>query len=173
MLTLDDQIAARLRAADYQNWRNKVEAVSGCAKPIRLTGTHRLEDTHTGAPIYHYDGDIFVACGNRRASVCPPCSDRYAADAFHLVRSGLTGSDKGIPATVAEKPRAFITLTAPSFGAVHNHRTSQRGRRMPCIGCGEYHHPDDPRLGAPVEPGTYFFVCDVHPGVMNGDFVVA
>ena len=26
-------------------------------------------------------------------------------------------------------------------------------------------------FGAPVEPGTYFFVCDVHP-TMNGDFVV-
>jgi plastocyanin len=27
-------------------------------------------------------------------------------------------------------------------------------------------------FGAPVEPGTYHFVCDVHPEVMNGDFVV-
>jgi hypothetical protein len=27
-------------------------------------------------------------------------------------------------------------------------------------------------FGAPVEPGVYYFVCDIHP-IMNGDFIVA
>lgn len=27
-------------------------------------------------------------------------------------------------------------------------------------------------FSAPEEPGTYFFVCDVHPRTMTGDFIV-
>lgn len=158
MLTLDDHIAARVQRADYIHWRHKVESVGGCAKPIRLTGTHRLEHKSTGAPIYHAEGDVFVACGNRRESVCPTCADRYAADAFHLIRAGLAGGSKGIPTSVTDKPRAFVTLTAPSFGAVHNVRTSRRGRSMPCTGCGQYHHPANPIIGTPVDPHTYDYV---------------
>ena len=43
-------------------------------------------------------GTVLAPCGNRRASVCPACSDRYAADAFHLLRAGLAGDDtKNVP----------------------------------------------------------------------------
>jgi plastocyanin len=28
------------------------------------------------------------------------------------------------------------------------------------------------RFTAPATPGTYFFRCDVHPSVMNGQFIV-
>jgi hypothetical protein len=174
MLTLDDHVAARVKRADYQHWRSKVESVGGCAKPIRLDGSHRLEHIGTGQPVYHMDGDIFVACGNRRASVCPTCSDRYAADAFHLIRAGLAGGTKGIPQHVTDKPRAFVTLTAPSFGPVHNHRTSARGKAMPCTGCGEYHHRDDPRIGAPVDPDSYDYIGSVlwqaHAGALWSRF---
>lgn len=174
MLTLDDHIAARIKQVDYQHWRSKVESVGGCAKPIRLDGSHRLEHKGTGQPVYHMDGDVFVSCGNRRASVCPTCSDRYAADAFHLIRAGLAGGTKGIPEQVTDKPRAFVTLTAPSFGPVHNHRTSRRGKAMPCTGCGDYHHRDDPRIGAPVDPETYDYVASVlwqaHAGALWARF---
>ena len=81
-------------------------------------------------------------------------SDRYAADAFHLLRAGLSGGTKGIPTAVTARPRVFATLTAPNFGPVHGHRTTTSGRRVPCR-CGTYHHPDDPALGTPVNPGTY------------------
>jgi len=111
MLTLDDHIAARVQRADYAHWRHKVESVGGCAKPIRLSGTHRLEHKTNGAPIYHAEGDAFVACGNRRESVCPTCSNRYAADAFHLIRAGLAGGSKGVPESVTAKPRAFVTAS--------------------------------------------------------------
>ncbi|WP_199431664.1 replication initiator [Qaidamihabitans albus] len=169
MFTLDDRITARIRAADYRDWRGKVHAVNGCAKPIRLSGAHQLQHADTGKVLHHHGGDIFVPCGNRRAAICPTCSDRYAADAFHLVRAGLLGGTKGIPDTVTAKPRAFVTLTAPSFGPVHSRATSRRGRSIPCR-CGQHHHDDDPRLGAPLDPDTYDYVGSVlwqaHAGVL-------
>jgi hypothetical protein len=61
---------------------------------------------------------------------------------------------KTIPDTVADKPRLFITLTAPSFGAVHGRRTTRTGKTIPC-GCGEYHHTADPRTGTAIDPDTY------------------
>jgi hypothetical protein len=57
--------------------------------------------------------------------VCPACSDRYAADAFHLIRAGTTGGHGH--ETVADTPRLFITLTAPGFGAVQSRRTTRAG----------------------------------------------
>jgi len=54
-------------------------------------------------------------------------------------------------------PRAFLTLTAPSFGAVHTRKATARGLVIPC-GCGERHHPDDPRLGTARDPDTYDYV---------------
>ncbi|CAM3167399.1 replication initiator [Saccharomonospora xinjiangensis] len=176
MLTLDDRLAARLRAADYKTWRDKVTAVNGCARPIRLLGAHQLHDTSTGAVVHHYGGSIFAPCGNRRETVCPACSDRYAADAFHLIRAGLCGGDKGVPEAVTEHPRVFVTLTAPSFGRVHTRRVSRRGRVMPC-GCGHSHHAeDDPRLGTPLDPEAYDYEAAVlwqaHAGKLWHRFTV-
>lgn len=161
MLTLEDRLAARLRAADYKTWRDKVHAVNGCARPIRLLGSHQLRDASTGAVVHHYSGSIFAPCGNRRETVCPACSDRYAADAFHLIRAGLCGGSKGVPERVTEHPRVFVTLTAPSFGRVHTRRVSRRGRVMPC-GCGQSHHSeDDPRIGTPLDPDSYDYEAAV------------
>ncbi|MGW9480557.1 replication initiator [Saccharomonospora azurea] len=176
MLTLEDRLAARLRAADYKTWRDKVQAVNGCARPIRLLGTHQLCDASTGVVVHHYGGSIFAPCGNRRETVCPACSDRYAADAFHLIRAGLCGGDKGVPEAVTEHPRVFVTLTAPSFGRVHTRRVSKRGRVMPC-GCGQSHHrEDDPRLGTPLDPETYDYEAAVlwqaHAGKLWHRFTV-
>ncbi|WP_329054972.1 replication initiation protein [Amycolatopsis sp. NBC_01488] len=169
MLTLEDRLAARVKALDYHDWRAKVRAVNGCARPIRLSGAHQLQDATTGAVLHHHGGDIFAPCGNRRSGVCPACSDRYAADAFHLIRAGLIGGHKGIPASVGDRPRAFVTLTAPSFGPVHTAHITQNGKRRPC-GCGEYHHEDDTRIGAPLDPETYDYVGSVlwqaHAGVL-------
>jgi hypothetical protein len=153
-LTLEDRITARLQASDYRQWREKVTAIGGCAKPIRLFGCWQAQDLE-GQVLAHHGGAVFVPCGNRRASVCPTCSDRYAADAFHLVRAGLAGGTKGVPESVTDKPRVFATLTPPSFGPVHNAFTSHRGRRVPCTACREFHHPADPRIGTPADPDSY------------------
>ena len=67
---------------------------------------------------------VFTRCNNRRAVVCPSCSDLYARDTWQLIHAGLQGGHHDIPITVAEHPQAFVTLTAPGFGAVHTIRTT-------------------------------------------------
>ncbi|GAA3433369.1 replication initiator [Kutzneria kofuensis] len=174
-LSLDERIARRVQAVDFQAWRAKVERVGGCLHPVRMSGAWQVQD-QAGEVLAERSGHIFAPCGNRRESVCPTCSDRYAADAFHLMRAGLSGGDKGVPVTVAEKPRVFATLTAPSFGPVHNRRTSARGRTIPCA-CGERHHQADPRVGAPLDVDTYDYVGAVlwqaHAGKLWHRFTIA
>jgi len=170
-----DLLSARLRAPDYPPWRAKVEATGGCAQPIRLHGHSQILD-RDGATLLEHSGEIFTPCGNRRATICPACSHRYATDSFHLIRAGLAGGHKHIPTTVTEKPRAFLTLTAPSFGPVHTRRTTTAGRAIPC-GCTDHHHPDDPRIGSPLDPDSYDYIGSVlwqaHAGQLWHRFTTA
>jgi len=71
------------------------------------------------------DGVTYVRCGNRRASVCPSCSAEYKGDLWHLLVAGTTGG-KGVPDAIRSHPLVFVTVTAPSFGAVH--RAGKPGR---------------------------------------------
>lgn len=175
MTTLEERIARHVRSAGYRAWREKVEAAGGCLHPVRLTGAWEVRDTTTGQVLARRSGHVFAPCGTRRAAVCPACSDRYAGDAFHLVRAGLAGGEKGVPVTVREKPRVFVTLTAPSFGPVHTRRVSARGLVMPC-GCGGYHTPADPRLGTPIDPDTYDYpgavIWQAHAGELWNRFTI-
>jgi replication initiator protein RepSA len=162
-----DRMQRRIQAPDYRTWRENVEATGGCTHPVRLSGQWKITDKTTGDVLVFPDGrpaqrsgHLFAPCGNRRESVCPACSDRYAADAFHLLRAGLSGASKGVPVTVADKPRLFVTLTAPSFGPVHNRRTTASGKHAPCR-CGKYHHEHDPQIGQPVDPDTYDYTGHV------------
>jgi hypothetical protein len=130
--------------------------------------------TPTGALIDEHAGTAWVPCGNRRSAICPTCSDRYAADAFHLVRAGLSGGSKGVPESVTDRPRAFVTLTPPSFGQVHNRAFSSAGRLLRCP-CGDRHHEHDPRIGTPLDPDSYDYpgavLWQAHTGVLWHRFV--
>jgi hypothetical protein len=148
----EDRLVHLLRGIGYRAWRSKVEAVGGCAKPVRLAGSGAWLD-RSGVVLRELDGSILAACNNRRERVCPACAARYAADTFHLVRAGLSGG-KSVPESVTGHVRAFATLTAPSFGAVHTRPTTPAGRPRPCS-CGERHHEADTRLGSPVDPDSY------------------
>jgi hypothetical protein len=85
-----DRRAAR---PDYPDWLAHVRPAAGCARPIRLHGdiltveadTGRLLSTVSTADMP--DGVIYKACGNRRASACPSCSQRYMRDAYQVIRS--------------------------------------------------------------------------------------
>ncbi|SEP52448.1 replication initiator [Amycolatopsis saalfeldensis] len=174
MWTLDERISHRLTAPGYAQWRARVFSVGGCARPITLHGTTIIRDTATGLVRHSVSGRIFTPCGNRRSRVCPTCSDRYAGDAFHIVRAGLAGGPKGVPASVTGHPRMFLTLTAPSFGAVHSNRgLSARGRRIPCR-CRDHHPDDDPRLGTPIDPESYDYegavLWQAHAGMLWARF---
>lgn len=151
----DERLALLLRGSGFRSWRAKVQAVGGCAKPVRLAGSASWE-TADGQRVRELEGTLLAACGNRRESVCPSCADRYSADTFHLIRSGLSGG-KGVADTVTGHPRLFVTLTAPSFGPVHNQPTTRTGQRRSCA-CGTTHHDYDPALGTPLDPDAYDYV---------------
>ncbi|MET7603224.1 replication initiator protein RepSA [Streptomyces avermitilis] len=142
--------------ADFDRWQEQIRRTGGCSDPIRLTGATKTIDPTTKTVLHYYStehepgGMLRIACGNRRASRCPACAWTYAGDTYHLIRAGLTGDpDKGTPHTVREHPRVFATLTAPSFGPVHN-----RPGNRPCR-CGTQHPEDAPELGTPLDPDTY------------------
>ncbi|MEU1538199.1 replication initiator protein RepSA [Actinacidiphila glaucinigra] len=140
----------------FERWREQVQRTGGCADPIHLQGLTVTRDAATGQVLYSYStegepgGRLRVACGNRRASRCPSCAWTYAGDTFHLIRAGLTGDErKDVPVAVRTHPKVFVTLTAPSFGPVHNRPDSGRCR------CGTAHGEHDPAIGTPLDPERY------------------
>ncbi|MGX1506060.1 UNVERIFIED_CONTAM: hypothetical protein RKD43_004685 [Streptomyces graminofaciens] len=146
----------------FDRWKDQVHRTGGCSDPIHLTGWTLAKDKTTGETLRRYSTDtepggrLRVACGNRRASRCPACAYTYAGDTYHLIRAGLVGDEsKDIPATVRDHPRVFATLTAPSFGPVHN-----RPDRGVCR-CGARHPEDDPALGTALDPATYDYAGTV------------
>ncbi|MHB6908277.1 replication initiator [Streptomyces sp. DB-54] len=160
----------------FSRWMAQVTATGGCAHPIHLKGFTTTRDAGTGEILHHYDtrnepGErLLVRCRNRRATVCAPCSRLYAGDTFHLVRAGLLGG-KNVPADVRDHPRLFVTLTAPSFGAVHR-VTSDRERCRPrrkagccehgrSLGCPATHDSADPLAGQPLCLDCYDYTAHV------------
>ncbi|MET8679446.1 replication initiator protein RepSA [Streptomyces sp. NPDC004647] len=151
-------LADLLRVANspgFDRWREQVRRTGGCAQPVHLMGSKTTVDTRTGQVVAYSTvsepgGRLRVACGNRRASRCPSCAWMYAGDTYHLIRAGITGDTrKAVPVTVRTHPKVFATLTAPSFGPVHNRPATG------CCRCGTRHGEHDPALGTPLAPGRY------------------
>jgi hypothetical protein len=157
----------------YQRWAELVAQAGYCHHPIRLAGRVEHADRATGEIREVYDsgrepdGVLLKACGTRRESRCPSCAATYRADAYQLLAAGLKGG-KGVPETISEHPRLFVTFTAPSFGRVHSRKAQGRlvlpchpyrqGARCPHglrAGCWHRHAEDDPRLGEPLCPACY------------------
>ncbi|MFD5049467.1 replication initiator protein RepSA [Streptomyces tendae] len=140
----------------FDRIQDQIRRTGGCSDPIHLQGSVVVRDAQTRHVLHSYSTDtepggrLRVACGNRRASRCPSCAWTYAGDTYHLIRAGLVGDpDKGTRHTIREHPRVFATLTAPSFGPVHNRPGSR-----PCR-CGAHHQEDAAELGTPLDPDTY------------------
>ncbi|MGP3637562.1 replication initiator protein RepSA [Streptomyces sp. 24-1644] len=160
-LTLGDLLRVA-SAPEFRRWEDQIRRTGGCSNPIHLTGWTLTKDKTTGETLHHYStetepgGRLRLACGNRRASRCPSCAWTYAGDTFHLIRAGLAGDDRrDVPATVRDHPRVFVTLTAPSFGPVHN-----RSDHGACR-CGGRHSADAPELGTALDPETYDYAGSV------------
>ncbi|WP_030872097.1 replication initiator protein RepSA [Streptomyces violaceoruber] len=140
----------------FDRIQDQIRRTGGCSDPIHLQGSVVVRDAQTRHVLHSYSTDtepggrLRVACGNRRASRCPSCAWTYAGDTYHLIRAGLVGDpSKGTRHTIREHPRVFATLTAPSFGPVHNRPGSR-----PCR-CGAHHQEDAAELGTPLDPDTY------------------
>lgn len=164
-----------VRAADaeaFERWALQGRSARWCSHPVRLAGSTTTLDTASGEVLGRYstagepDRALVKACGQRRATACPQCAEVYRADAWHLIASGLRGG-KGVPDCVAGHPMVFVTLTAPSFGAVHSRR-ELRGQARECRSSGRgrcnhgrprrchlVHRPEDERLGEPLCPECF------------------
>ncbi|GAA1904209.1 replication initiator [Streptantibioticus ferralitis] len=164
----------------FSRWLEQIRNIGGCAHPIYLSGQTTWRDPVSGSIIRRYSteaepgGRLALRCNNRRKSRCGPCSYLHAGDTYHVVRSGLVGG-KGTPVAVRDHPRLFVTLTAPSFGAVH----STGGRCHPrrdggvCehgrpVGCGLRHADTDPAVGQPLCRDCYDLVGHVLWHAMAG-----
>ena len=144
-----------------------IRRTGGCTSPIRLEGEAVAVSGATGTVVAQRStraeapGFVLVACGNRRESRCPPCSERYRRDAYFLVAAGLAGNEaRGVSVSVASHPLVFATFTAPSFGAVHRRvrdgtkvrQCRPGGPTEPCVHglsprCLDRHVESDPRTG--------------------------
>ncbi|MEU1667263.1 replication initiator [Streptomyces sparsogenes] len=173
---VDQDLIRLVQDPRFPRWLDQITATGGCAHPIHLSGSTTTRDAATGEILHHYDtrnepGErLLIRCRNRRATVCAPCSRLHAGDTFHLVRAGLMGG-KSVPAEVRERPRIFITLTAPGFGAVH-HATADGARCRPrrnagaCehgrpLGCPAVHDATDPLVGQALCPGCYDYPAHI------------
>jgi hypothetical protein len=162
------QMVRRAASPGFESWWRKAENVGFCANPIHLIGTDTFGRAH----------QVLTRCNNRRAVACPSCSDLYARDTWQLVHAGLHGGHHDMPSTVAEHPQVFVTLTAPSFGAVHttgDDRHGKHGRRCHDPGrhglsrcrhgkplwCATIHGDDDARVGQPLCDDCYDYTGHV------------
>jgi hypothetical protein len=108
-------LVMRVRTGSLEDFKTQGENCGWCAHPVRLRGMvvrgdgadRRVSFSSRSLP----DGVVLKACGSRRETRCPSCAAVYRADARHLVRAGLIGG-KGVDESVAERPAAFLTLTA-------------------------------------------------------------
>jgi hypothetical protein len=169
-LTAHAAMVERASHADYSHWLTGAVSAGGCVRPVRLRPSLLRVHPSTGELVPAVgelpdapDGVIYKACGDRRASVCRPCSERYRADTWQVIAAGLRGG-KGVPAEVAGHPAVFVTLTAPSFGLVHSRRTGSTGRVLPCrprrkpalcphgrdLRCMRHHDEDEAVVGLPL-----------------------
>ena len=134
--------------------REVVRAVS-CSYPVRLVGQSVNLATGEWA-----ERQFKIACKDRRRSVCAACSERYETDAWIIAAAGINGG-KGVPESVSFSPRLFVTVTAPSFGAVHTrgiaggcvvanpHRPGCCVHGVP-TNCQLVHDATDARIGHPL-----------------------
>lgn len=150
------QMMRRASSSGFDTWWQRVQSVGFCAAPIQLVGTDEFGRQRI----------VWVRCNNRRASVCPSCSDLYARDTWQLVAAGTTGGRHHIAPSVSAHPQVFTTLTAPSFGAVHAStgntcRDHQRlGGFRRCshgkpLWCSTTHTHADPNIGQPLCADCY------------------
>ncbi|AXG14390.1 replication initiation protein [Intrasporangium calvum] len=173
--TVREQITSRLVSPGFDAWSQTAAQVGYCARPIRLRGYSTTVDAQTGEVLSTFAtvdeplGVLHVRGGNRRAAECPSCSRVYAADTFHLIRSGVTGG-KGVPEHVSDNPLVFATLTAPSFGLVHGTRNGRKCRPFTPKGqpgacehgrptvCHATHGEGDELLGQPLCGDCYDYL---------------
>ena len=156
------QMLRRASSPGFDAWWQRAQSVGYCAHPIQLIGTDQ----------YGRERVVWARCNNRRAHVCPSCSDLYARDTWQLVHAGCAGGHHDIPATISTHAQVFVTLTAPSFGPVHGIAGSacrgprQVGASQRCphgkpLWCSKNHNRNDVEIGQPLCAECYEYLGHV------------
>lgn len=156
------EMLRRACSPGFDTWWRRAGSVGFCANPIQLTGTDEFGRGRS----------VWVRCNNRRATVCPSCSDLYARDTWQLVAAGTTGGRHDVTPEVAVRPQVFVTLTAPSFGGVHSssgskcrdHKKVGGDKRCPHgkpLWCSTIHEHTDARVGQPLCTECYDYLGHV------------
>lgn len=176
------EVMRRLVSPEYRRWRRQVRGAGFCHRPVRVAGERFRDGTNGREVLFSTQGEpdhaLLIRCGNRRASVCPPCSREYKGDVWHLLHAGTAGGTKGVPEHVSAHPMWFITLTGPGFGPVHGAgcgrgragRSASGGRTgragEVCAhgrgrACHRSHTDHDVELGEPICPDCYDYPAAV------------
>ena len=174
-----------LAGPEFRRWLVQMERLGGCSNPVYLMGHTLTWEKSTGEVLNLFAsasepyGRHAVACRNRRESVCPSCAYLHHGDTYQLVVAGLAGG-KGVPVDVAAHPRVFVTLTAPSFGAVHRVAAGDPAERChPRRGvgacphgvseaCYARHAVSDSVVGVPLCPACYDYAGAILWNAMLG-----
>lgn len=163
-----EQMVRRAASMGFESWWWRAESVGFCAHPIQLVGTDECGR----------DRVVWTRCNNRRAQICPSCSDLYARDTWQLVHAGTAGGHHDIPAAVADRPQVFLTLTAPSYGPVHTTERADDKRHRVCrdhnrtggynrcqhgkpLWCSTTHSDGDTHVGQPICADCYDYTGHV------------
>ena len=169
-MRLDELVARRLRSPAFDRWMRGVSATGYCHNPVRLVGSSTTLHEPSGEVLSEYastnepDGVTFTRCGNRRSTRCESCSHEYKGDTWHMIMAGAAGGMKDVPEQVAEHPMVFLTLTAPSFGAVHTTASDRRSglcEHGKPTGCRCHHDADDSQRGDAVCEDCYDYAGHV------------
>ena len=114
-------VARRIDREQFDAFQDQGEGCGWCRHPIRIRGTVIVDDgvarrlTFSTATLP--DGVTLKACGSRRETRCPACA---ASTGVTLAISCERVSwEARASRFVAQHLAVFVTLTAPSFGAVH------------------------------------------------------
>ena len=166
-------VGRRIAARQFEAFTAQGLGCGWCRYPVRIRGVVFADQGQERSVRFSTatlpDGVTLKACGNRRETRCPACAAVYRADARHLVRAGLVGG-KGVSESVATHPAVLLTLTAPSFGAVHASvpdRPCHPGRsRGPCphgraVWCFHRHRADEQCVGIPLCADCYDYEAAV------------
>lgn len=156
------QMVRRASSPGFDGWWRRAESVGFCAHPIQLAGADGFGRQQV----------VWTRCNNRRAHICPSCSDLYARDTWQLVHAGAAGGHHNVPVTVSAHPQVFLTLTAPSFGSVHGatgtvcHERRLTARRQLCphrkpLSCNQIHDHTDQLVGQPLCGYCYDYLSHV------------
>ena len=167
------KLLRRAASPDLHRWLAHTAGTRGCHRPVRLTGSLHTVEPDTGRIVESRhtsdlpDGVLYVPCGDRRASVCPPCAETYRADTYQLIRAGLVGG-KGVPSIVAGHPACSPPSPHPPSGPSTPGSVNPRtGKVRPCR-IRRHHHPLPARQAAGLHPAAHRERSDPGPAALPG-----